>query len=438
MTELDSRKSLNSHRGWIRTTTGHDSVSVLSDGSGQLHPHVGLKNLNRRLYLMYGRRSILRIQSIPNQKTTISFDLPLHLPTKENPSWVFNYWSSMTKYRSAKHLPAIFPGKNTIAPYTTRPAMERKPSKSWRHPVDLVITDVKMPLIDGIELSKYIYDNYPDTCFILSGYAEFEYAQSAMRYHVSEYLLKPVSKDKLIAAVQNTLKQKKSVPVASKNAESDGTKYSIFVKQAMTLIQEHLTEDLSLEWIAEHVHSNASYLSRVFKKKWACLWSAILQIFGSKKAKDLLEHSDLKTGEISEAVGIQWPCLLFCCLQKVYRNEPKGIQKQPCVLISWLLLYNFYSLIQKITQTGLSVSIFLPVAVNLPVSSSNAISVIESVVSFAARIKLPRPVNVIKRGCPPPVLTQSAYFSFPCLLIRKTCNTVMFPVRYYHMLSIRT
>ena len=61
-------------------------VSVLSDGSGQLHPHVGLKNLNRRLYLMYGRRSILRIQSIPNQKTTISFDLPLHLPTKENPS----------------------------------------------------------------------------------------------------------------------------------------------------------------------------------------------------------------------------------------------------------------------------------------------------------------------------------------------------------------
>lgn len=85
------------------------------------------------------------------------------------------------------------------------------------HPVDLVITDVKMPLIDGIELSKYIYDNYPDTLvIILSGYAEFEYAQSAMRYHVSEYLLKPVSKDNLIAAVQNTLKQKKSVTVASK------------------------------------------------------------------------------------------------------------------------------------------------------------------------------------------------------------------------------
>lgn len=64
--------------------TEENPVSAPSGRSGQLHPHVGLKNLNRRLYLMYGRRSILRIQSVPNQKTTISFDLPLHLPTKEN------------------------------------------------------------------------------------------------------------------------------------------------------------------------------------------------------------------------------------------------------------------------------------------------------------------------------------------------------------------
>ena len=193
------------------------------------------------------------------------------------------------------------------------------------HPVDLVITDVKMPLIDGIELSKYIYDNYPDTLvIILSGYAEFEYAQSAMRYHVSEYLLKPVSKDKLIAADQNTLKQKKSVPVASKNAESDGTKYSIFVKQAMTLIQEHLTEDLSLEWIAEHVHSNASYLSRVFKKEVGMSVISYITDLRIKKAKDLLEHSDLKTGEISEAVGIHDPAYFSVVFKKYTGMSPKA------------------------------------------------------------------------------------------------------------------
>ena len=41
------------------------------------HPHVGLKNLNRRLYLMYGEESQLKIQSIPNIRTEITFKIPL-------------------------------------------------------------------------------------------------------------------------------------------------------------------------------------------------------------------------------------------------------------------------------------------------------------------------------------------------------------------------
>lgn len=51
--------------------------SVEFENSGQFHPHVGLKNLNRRLYLMYGEYSILQIKSIPNKETSITFKIPL-------------------------------------------------------------------------------------------------------------------------------------------------------------------------------------------------------------------------------------------------------------------------------------------------------------------------------------------------------------------------
>mgnify|MGYP000653578361 FL=1 len=49
-----------------------------------------------------------------------------------------------------------------------------------------------MPLLDGIGLANTIHENRPDIAvIILSGYSEFEYARSAIQYHVSQYLLKP-------------------------------------------------------------------------------------------------------------------------------------------------------------------------------------------------------------------------------------------------------
>ncbi len=64
--------------------------------------------------------------------------------------------------------------------------------------IDIVITDIMMPIMDGIELAEEIYKNYKDCIvIIMSGYDEFEYAQKAMRYAVREYFLKPIEFEEL-------------------------------------------------------------------------------------------------------------------------------------------------------------------------------------------------------------------------------------------------
>ena len=66
-------------------------------------------------------------------------------------------------------------------------------------PVDVVITDIKMPEMDGLSLAKHIHENYPGiTVIIISGFSDFEYAQKAIRYNVKDYLLKPLVDKTLI------------------------------------------------------------------------------------------------------------------------------------------------------------------------------------------------------------------------------------------------
>jgi YesN/AraC family two-component response regulator len=75
--------------------------------------------------------------------------------------------------------------------------------------VDLVITDIKMPEMNGIELIEYTWEHISDKIrfIILSGYYEFEYAKKAIKYDVADYILKPVQQEELIRALEDYKKQ---------------------------------------------------------------------------------------------------------------------------------------------------------------------------------------------------------------------------------------
>lgn len=72
---------------------------------------------------------------------------------------------------------------------------------------DILITDIKMPFMDGLELSRLVRKELPDIkILILSGYDEFDYAQEAIRLGVTEYLLKPISSSMLLETLRNVRK----------------------------------------------------------------------------------------------------------------------------------------------------------------------------------------------------------------------------------------
>lgn len=76
--------------------------------------------------------------------------------------------------------------------------------------VDLVITDIKMDEMDGLELSEYISKNWEETdILILTAFENFEFARKAIQYRVSDYIVKPITKENLIPAVNRVLEQRR-------------------------------------------------------------------------------------------------------------------------------------------------------------------------------------------------------------------------------------
>jgi two-component system, response regulator YesN len=106
---------------------------------------------------------------------------------------------------------------------------------------DVLITDIKMPFMDGLQLCKIVREQMPWVkIIVLSGHDEFEFAQSAVKLGVSEYLLKPISAAELQSVLQNV-----AVVLAQERKEREKLKeLQGRVKDILALKKERLLLDL--------------------------------------------------------------------------------------------------------------------------------------------------------------------------------------------------
>lgn len=113
-----------------------------------------------------------------------------------------------------------------------------------RQRVDLLITDIRMPHVDGIDLLHRVRDKYPAThCILLTAYSEFEYARTAMHLGVENYLLKPFQKDEMEATIEKALE---NIYTSRENSKHLFRNNILLRWAAGTISSEELSERASL------------------------------------------------------------------------------------------------------------------------------------------------------------------------------------------------
>ena len=209
-----------------------------------------------------------------------------------------------------------------VAAETARNGLEAK-NKMLEDHYDLLITDIRMPEMSGIELVQWLrgQNQYSDLAVILlSGYDEFEYARAGLRMNVFEYLLKPLNDRELHDSLERIREQlgkaqtliripTEWTPENIKNFISDCFSGSDndtgnLAKQATDYILRHYTEAITQSDVAEALGITPAYLSNIFHENTGESYMRFLTRLRMSQAALLLRSDEkLTVQQIAEMTG---------------------------------------------------------------------------------------------------------------------------------------
>ena len=184
---------------------------------------------------------------------------------------------------------------------------------------DLVIMDIEMPEMNGLELCKQLQDSDIKIVFI-SSHQNYEYFRYAIQYRVEDYLLKPIKSGDILncfGKIRQQLDEKYAV-----TQETPVTYYDQVISKVKEYIKENYKE-ASLEDAAVQVSLSPSYLSRIFKEKCGMGFSDYLTKTRMEKACELLGDIQYKSYDIAYYIGYDNPKNFSRAFKAYFGMTPK-------------------------------------------------------------------------------------------------------------------
>lgn len=179
-----------------------------------------------------------------------------------------------------------------------------------KYKADLIITDIVMPEMDGLDFLAKARAVSEETLFIItSGHQKFSYAQKAIELGVIYYLLKPFNKRQIKEKLKNAKEKldKRKIKVDNYINEPIYKKetYSISVKEAIHYIEDNYKNtDLTLQEIATNFGYGYTGLSRDFHAQTGYRFKSYLGKYRIDKSIQLLKNTNYMMYEVAEKVGL--------------------------------------------------------------------------------------------------------------------------------------
>ena len=203
---------------------------------------------------------------------------------------------------------------------------------------DLILADINMPKINGLEFTAACKAIKPEVKIcIVTGYDYYDYAVTALKLGVDDYILKPASKKdisealgKLIKKIrgENYKQEVKSIVSGLKNKPNleDDNGYKVRIQKE---IEDNISNpQLSLTLLSDKMGLSLGYLSNLFKKLIGVTFQEYVLTERMERAKIILLSTDMKNYEIAEAVGFEDPNYFSTAFKKKYGMSPNQYKEK--------------------------------------------------------------------------------------------------------------
>ena len=192
----------------------------------------------------------------------------------------------------------------------------------YENPVDVMITDIRMPEISGLELIQQARQIDRELqIIIISGYSDFSYAQKAIELGVRRYLTKPTRTKELISiltAIEKELDEKIKAETENPNMIAS----NLIVAKAIEYIEKNYSDKITLKAMADELYISPNYLCRLFKHHTNKNLMEYITAHRMNKAKEYLKDIQYKVSEVAKMVGYTDTKYFSSTFKKTFKMTP--------------------------------------------------------------------------------------------------------------------